>query len=105
MTFKEFLNAEQEEPIVLTDEEEQALLDENARLIAEVERLKIVLDTAQKTARKLGVKALFAVLDREYNETNTALYFELDDEQFAFISAEMLSFKSKKYPVKSVMIH
>ncbi len=60
---------------------------------------------AKKLAREAEIKTLFAVLGREYSEEKAKPYFEFTDEQFAFISADLLTYQPQKFPAKSVMIH
>jgi hypothetical protein len=105
MTLKEFLSEKLKELFGITTKEQEALLAEHARLTAEQAQLKADAEIAKKALREAEVKSLLTALGHEYDEETAKPYFEYSDEQFAFISADLLPHKSQKYPAKSVMIH
>lgn len=105
MTLKEFLSEKLKELLGVTTKEQEALLAEHARLTTEQALLKAEAEIAKKALRESEVKSLLTALGHEYDEEKAKPYFEFSDEQFAFISADLLPHKFKKYPTKSVMIH
>lgn len=77
--------------------------DLNAKLAAEVEQSKALLDRAnaleselktfKASVREDSVKALFADLNKDYSETAALAYLTMSDEMFAAVATDLRSLK------------
>ena len=60
---------------------------------ARADTAETALADSRKTARLSAVKALFSVLDREYDDAKAAPYLEMNDAVFAAVSADLQAAK------------
>lgn len=81
----------------------QVVEDLNAKLAAEVEQSKVLLNRAnaleselkafKASVREDAVKALFADLNKDYSETAALAYLNMSDEMFAAVATDLRSLK------------
>lgn len=81
----------------------QVVEDLNAKLAAEVEKSKVLLNRVNEleselkafkaSVREDAVKALFADLNKDYSETAALAYLNMSDEMFAAVATDLRSLK------------
>ena len=89
---------QKETPMTLTPDQITALQDENSALKAQVDELTASSKKAAKFARETELKNLFSTLGREYKEESVSVYFQLTDEQFAAVTADLIAQKAEQKP-------